>query len=671
LGERVNIRYTVLVLGAPLAEDEQKPSGGVRGDAAAEALALTAASRGKADRFLDEQTKVAQAQVELLHLQAEDLRREDRLRHWSLRVHHISDVLKLGFELAAAAVVTAIVVFIGAAVWSAAHDHSLVIEAFAVPADMAANGLSGQVVATQVQDRLAWMQDHTDTIRQASSYANNWANDVKVQIPDTGVSIGEFYRYLTGWFGNQTHITGEVWRDGNRIAVSVRSGSDAAQVFTGAPSDLSALVAKAAEDVYWRTQPYRFAVFLGGQGRTSEATRAVQALALNGPTEERPWAYSRWASQLGSDGDLKGAFEKERISAALGPDLPHVWGNLAGDEAGFGHDEAALRDNERAIALLDSPKALQLAAYAVNVDRIGERMLVAEALGDFQGAAALAPELHATPDYSNSRVAAEMMLSADLASDHDIAASRRIDPQAASETNALEIAANNDVTFDMPPLSAFLRAAMLDDWNGARDDLTALERSPSAQEAGAKPLLPVLTWPWIAYADARLGDFAGAHALIDRTPRDCYLCVRMRGNIEAAQKNWRGAAAWFADAAKQAPSIPFAYSDWGAMLLAKGDYDAAIAKFEIAYQKGPHFADPLEMWGEALMAQNRSDLALAKFAEAGKYAPNWGRLHLKWGEALVYVGKPDDAKKQFAVAATLDLSAAEKSELARGVSHGR
>jgi tetratricopeptide (TPR) repeat protein len=116
---------------------------------------------------------------------------------------------------------------------------------------------------------------------------------------------------------------------------------------------------------------------------------------------------------------------------------------------------------------------------------------------------------------------------------------------------------------------------------------------------------------------------------------------------------------------KQAPDIPIAWSDWGEMLLQKGDYDGAIAKFAVANSKGPHFADPLEMWGEALIAKNRSDLALAKFAEADKYAPNWGRLHLKWGEALLWSGNPDDAKKQFAIAASQDLTPSEKSELAR------
>ena len=69
------------------------------------------------------------------------------------------------------------------------------------------------------------------------------------------------------------------------------------------------------------------------------------------------------------------------------------------------------------------------------------------------------------------------------------------------------------------------------------------------------------------------------------------------------------------------------------------------------------------------MAKNQSHMALAKFAEADKYAPNWGRLHLKWGEALVYASKKDEAQKQFAHAAQLDLTAADKTEMARQLPH--
>jgi tetratricopeptide (TPR) repeat protein len=167
-----------------------------------------------------------------------------------------------------------------------------------------------------------------------------------------------------------------------------------------------------------------------------------------------------------------------------------------------------------------------------------------------------------------------------------------------------------------------------------------------------------------ALADAELGDFKTADVLIAKTPRDCVPCLDIHGRIEGLEKNWHGADTLFARAVAAAPSIPSDYTDWGAMLLAKGDVDAAIAKFRIANRKGPHFADPLEMWGEALMAQNRSDLALAKFKEANEYAPNWGRLHLKWGEALFWSGDKSAAKKQFAIAAALDLTPAERGELA-------
>jgi tetratricopeptide (TPR) repeat protein len=168
-----------------------------------------------------------------------------------------------------------------------------------------------------------------------------------------------------------------------------------------------------------------------------------------------------------------------------------------------------------------------------------------------------------------------------------------------------------------------------------------------------------------ALALANMGDPKRAHRLADTMPNDCVLCLRVHGRIDAAEHNWSGAAWWFARAESAAPSLPLPDSDWGAMLLRAGRYDDAIAKFTLANRKGPHFADPLEMWGEALIAKNRSDLALGKFEEADKYAPNWGRLHLKWGEALLWSGKRGDAQKQFAIGAHLDLSAADKTALAR------
>jgi hypothetical protein len=38
---------------------------------------------------------------------------------------------------------------------------------------------------------------------------------------------------------------------------------------------------------------------------------------------------------------------------------------------------------------------------------------------------------------------------------------------------------------------------------------------------------------------------------------------------------------------------------------------------------------------------------------------------MKWGEALGYVGRKDEARAQYRIASTLDLSVADKAELAR------
>ena len=172
--------------GGVAAESEGQRSGSATdagADPTALGIALGGASRSKADAFLERQAILVDKQIALSDLQIEDLKREDAVRPWSLRIHHISDILKLGFELAAAAVVTAFVVFIGAAVWSAAHDNGLVIEAFNVPADMAANGLSGQVIATQIQDHLASMQANTDTIRQPAPFATISATTSRCRFP--------------------------------------------------------------------------------------------------------------------------------------------------------------------------------------------------------------------------------------------------------------------------------------------------------------------------------------------------------------------------------------------------------------------------------------------------------------------------------------------------------
>jgi tetratricopeptide (TPR) repeat protein len=603
------------------------------------------------------------AQTRLADLQSQDLLREDRLRHWSLRVRHISDVLKLGFELAIAFIVAAIAVGLGVVIWQAAHADGLVIESFNVPQGLAQKGLTGQVIASKLLDRLTVMQNETDSSRAPSSFANDWTNDIKVEIPDTGVSLGQIVRFLDNWLGHQMHLSGELYETSSGVALTVRMDNDPGQTFEGNGANLKGVIARAAEAVYAGAQPYRYSVFLSGQDRFAESFAASRRLAAAGPPRETAWADVGLALLM----KLKGEDQKARAIVADGlkvnPDLPNLYYVLSGISSLEGHDQEALREFRRGNDLLRGRGASEWSPETIESTLVGIESSEALSKGDFVQA-------EAKNVFTAGSGGDETVLSEDATcavAMHDGRAARKA--FAAIDQSHSDLAAID---------AASLRGLWLmeqQDWRGAAGQfetaITAARHGESASKGwkNAAFYLQTSATPQLAYALAMQGAFDKADAIFRTLPQDCDLCMRFRGKEEAARHNWLAAAHWFALVSARSPDIPFADTDWGEMLLAKNDLDGAIAKFTVANQKGPHFADPLEMWGEALIAKNRSDLALAKFEEANKYAPNWGRLHLKWGEALWWAARHGEAKQQFALASRLDLAPAEKAELAKVRAH--
>jgi tetratricopeptide (TPR) repeat protein len=685
-----------------VSEESERVGSGTEGNGAgvdptAVALALAGASREDAHDFLRDQRALIEKQSRLVELQAKELAHELKLRHWSLQLRHASAILKLALEVSAAAVGLALVCFIGALLWNAAHDDGLIVESFSVPPDLAARGLTGQVVATQMLDNLSGLQAKTVSTRAPSSYANDWGNDLKVEIPDTGVSIGELNNYLHRLLGHQTRISGEVVHTATGLAVTARSGVETGKRFAGGESDFDALLQQAAEAVYASTQPYRYGIYLNQVGKPTEAMAFFERNRHSGTPTEQVWFNSGLVARLANSGRISEAVEAAHAAVAADPDIAFGWVQVAQTENNLGHAEGALAAYRTFQRLLNGPASNGLRPEAVLYLGTMSRAESNVSVGDYAAATRQIFEGIPGLDFSSDvgkQVQAVMSrdvgsvqtgismpfdLARGLIGDHDIGRIPRVIAEAPAFAQAFAEAAVvrgnprgqvfSDTTLQAFRGIALSLAAAEGDWARVLQTATVMEaQQPAiyAAYAGAVRLyLPTMIWPVVAQAQAMQGDFAAAHAEIDRTPADCDLCLRTRGKIDAAQKNYDGAAFWFARATELAPSIPFAFTDWGQMLLEKGDPDAAIVQYTIAHQKGPHFADPLEGWGEALMAKNQSHLALAKFAEADKYAPNWGRLHLKWGEALFYAGKPDEAKVQFARAAALDLTPSEKSELAR------
>jgi hypothetical protein len=402
----------------------------------------------------------------------------------------------------------------------------------------------------------------------------------------------------------------------------------------------------------------------------------VSQLAAHGPRGERGWAYAQLSfMDVADHGDTAAARDHGLQALAEGGRATVMAEiSLVAAEIWSGHDEPALRYSTDLEAKSQVRAPEQTEAF-FNENRLVATAWLEDLIGD------------------NGSAARGWLAVAKVDRDQDIGGyggdpfrralaatslARNHDPAAARGAMGVNVAPNDNSLLDNDAADAFLAlphysiGAEAGDWSAALADARAAD-AWLAENQASRPVMGLLQQVWIhpleALAQARAGDVAGAASLIETTPLDCFLCLRLRGQIAALAGDGRAAERWFAAAARQAPSLPFAYADWGQALLARHVADEAIAKFALATAKSSHFADPLEMWGEALMAKNQSHLALAKFAEANKYAPNWGRLHLKWGEALVYSGKSDAAKAEFARAAALDLTPSEKSELTRMTVH--
>jgi hypothetical protein len=633
-------------------------------DPAAMALALGGASREEADAFLKKHGSLIDIQKHHLHVQLRQV-------HLGIWKEYLGVMLRVVTAVVGLAVASGIALMVR----DASRSSGLLIEPFSVPPELAARGLTGEVVAARFLDKLKAMQAATESDRPANSFQNNWGSEIKVEIPETGLTFGELDKLLRDKFGHASHVSGEVFKTADGIALTARLDNTPPQTFNGADAKIDDLAQQAAEAIYRDSQPYRFSQYLEQHGRIAEAFAVIAKLATDGPHGERGWAYAQWSQMDTNDhGDAAAA----RIhglqalaqggSAAVDAEIA-----LVSEEEWSGHDQKSLLYSIDLDARSQVRAPEQTEAF-FNENRLEATAWLENLSGDYDDAArhwrgvekeAGDEDLQGVTGLEDMRILSPALAATTFALNHDPAAARAaIAANGQQDDNSLLTADAKDAFLALPH---YWIAAEAGNWSAALADARAADTWLTANRT-ARPLMGMLLPVWIhpleALALARQGDAAGAAVLIGATPQDCYLCLRLRGLIAAQAGDGQAAERWFAAGAAQAPSLPFAYADWGAMLLARGDAVGAVANFKLANEKSPHFADPIEMWGEALMAKNQSHLAVAKFAEAEKYAPNWGRLHLKWGEALFYAGKKDEAKTQFVRAAQLDLTAADRAELA-------
>ena len=546
---------------------------------------------------------------------------------------------------------------LGSMVWSASQERGLVIEPFSVPPDFAQRGVTGQVVASRLLDRLSEMGEKTVSARAASTYANDWNDDIKVQIPQTGISVGELRRTLVDWLGHQIRIGGELYLTPQGLTLSARTGTAAATAQTGASeADLDRMIQAAAESVYATTQPYRYGIYLrrnGGADSLQRAKEVFDRLTRSADEMERMWAYNGLAVVLVDEGDPRGAIRAADAGQAIAPNFSSVRVNRADAHSQLGHDEAELRDRLEADRYLRSDGARYLSAYGLARGGLGYSAQAVAAVGDFQSALrnyrkAMAVDLDT---YIFSTIDAQVRLHEVGALNEHLALIEQAPPEAAPRVKAKRAA-------ELAIMAAAI-ALEREDWANAHRLSSGID--PTHLPPGLNAAYALQAAPIAATALAKSGDVPRAKRLIATTPRDCYRCVWTRGAVAALAGDAPGSDRWFAEAVRQGPSLPFAHAEWGRAKLARGDIDGAIAEFTKAHHKSPRWADPLKLWGDALARKGEHAEAIRKYADAAERAPRWGALHLAWGSALRRAGNEPGAREKFAAALRMDLSTGDRA----------
>lgn len=564
----------------------------------------------KTAAFLDEQTKVLEAQRHALKEEREAFEAE-----WT--PHLVGVWMKTGFQVFTALVVT--VLGVGALILliDAVNSHSVIVEPFDAPPSMAASGLSGKVVAGRLLDELTRLQAATRSAAAKRDLKNDWTSDIKVDVPEAGISIGEIGRLLHQRFGHDLHVGGDlVQNESGGLTLTVRGDGVLPKSFSG--GDLGKMTTEAAEYVYGESQPGLFTQYLTEVNRNDEAIAFAKSHLAQANLADQPYLLNYWGNAFINEGGpnaMAQALPLYREAVRIQPDYWTGYTNIMSVLAQLGDEEGAVNVGRQMLKAAGGRPGKAAEDLYVNYDyEVFD--LQANRAGDLADLA----ETGGTGTIANGP---EMLIAAQLdAQMHEV------------DTARLRLAtATWDPKSHADAAAAAYAKALLDEEVG---DLPAAAKS--WDEFAAAYTDPVVSTSnvsyicWAAPTYQRTGQPAKADAALAAPMKTVGIstlvdCYRFRGDVLDLRGDWKGAREWYANAVRLGPDIPSGYYSWGMGLVRHGDLAGAAAKFAAANRVGPHWADPLKVWGDVLMRQGNAKAALEKYDEALKHAPLWKQLH--------------------------------------------
>lgn len=542
---------------------------------------------------------------------------------------------------------------------NARSDRGLVIEALSVPPDLAARGLTGEAMASNLADKLADIDRTARSFRSPQTMTVNWGNDVKIQIPETGVSIGELDAFLRRALGHQTTIGGALFRTPQRLRLTVRAGGTGAVEQTGTDANLEAMIQTAAEGVFAKTQAYRFSKYLEFKGRTDEAmTVARDIIRTDDDPKERAWAWAQVSNLLiMTDTRAAVAAAYRGIEEDPANALSYLNGCIAAGHLSHEGEQKRLCDTA---SRLGSDPAGGLSDIGINTSRSNQAFSPAEA-GDF-GLALKRFDALRGPVYPGLREARDVNRASLSLALHDVPASRRLAGNLTDRATAATYSASAGIILpqydDAMEVGDYDRAAL-----SARDVIIFLKSNPETPHLSA--LLTERTMrPKLAGALALGGNIEEARAIAATLPLDCGNCLMTRSIVAGAAGDFAEARRWNSQAVRIGINPLFARDQLAKIALRNRRWAEALAEADGAVALGPNYADAHKARGDALRRLGRFDEAVEAYRRAGALAPQWGRLRIDWGMAELGAGHSDKARSRFYEASRLFLSARDRLVLA-------
>jgi tetratricopeptide (TPR) repeat protein len=545
----------------------------------------------------------------MMGLQMEHLHEQRALALSHLRLRRFTDRLKVATQIFIVCVAGGIVVLLAVMIHDAFSSQSVIVEPFDAPPALAARGLSGKGIASALLDQLTRLQAASRGTAARRELSNAWTNDIKVQVPETGVSIGEINRLLRARFGHDLHLEGDlVLSDTGGLILTVRGDGLLPKSFTGKSGDLQLLTNSAAEYIYGQSEPSLYATYLLDSGRDADAVAFSKAAFATAPLSERPFLLNAWANALGNLGaPPQQAMSLYRAALALKPDYWVAYNNVMNAALAMGDEEGAWQAGEAMRRAAGGRPGQAQELYYGNWDLLTWNLQAWRA-----ATVADAESHHGVGTLTNSVAPAIADIDVRL---HD----------AADAELQLQTAQADASDRTVEALTHFVHGRI------AAETGDNARAAAEMEAFGAVFADPVVSsdYPgydcWIAPAQEAAGHPERADATLKSAGHfvDCY---RFRADILDGRGHWAEAQRAYADAVALAPDLPAAYYSWGAALARHGDADGAMAKLALANARGPHWADPLKLWGDMLARQGRWVEAAAKYDAALVFAPQWSAL---------------------------------------------